>query len=106
MSAQEPGQSPTPSQSATPTPTPDPTPTTSPAPRSSGVRRPGDPVSKADIEAKLTELKGGVDEQVANVKGIAIAAGVAVVAVLVIGTFLIGRRRGKKLATIIEIRRV
>jgi hypothetical protein len=74
--------------------------------RPAGVRRPGDPVTKADIEAKLTQLKGGVDEQVANVRGIAIAAGVAVVAVLVLGTFLIGRRRGRKLATIVEIRRV
>jgi hypothetical protein len=63
--------------------------------RPAGVRRPGDPVSRSDIEAKLTELKVGVDEQIANVRGIAIAAGVAVVAVLVVGTFLLGRRRGK-----------
>jgi hypothetical protein len=74
--------------------------------RPGGVKRPGDPVSKADIEAKLTELKSGVDEQIANVRGIAIAAGVTVVAMLVIGTFLLGRRRGRKLATIVEIRRV
>jgi hypothetical protein len=80
--------------------------TQEPVPRPPGVRRPNDPVSRADIEAKLATVKGGVDEQIANVRGIAIAAGVAVVAVLVVGTFLIGRRRGKKLATVIEIRRV
>ena len=64
------------------------------------------PITKADIHAKLNELKGGVDTEVANIRGIAIAAGVAVVVVAVLVTFPLGRRRGKKLATIIEIRRV
>ncbi len=64
------------------------------------------PISKADIQAKLAELKGGVDAEVANVRGVAIAAGVAVVVVAVLVTFALGRRRGRRLATIIEIRRV
>ena len=64
------------------------------------------PITKADIEAKLQTLKSGVDEEVANVKGIAIAVGVTLAAVVVLATFALGRRRGRKLATIVEIRRV
>jgi hypothetical protein len=65
-----------------------------------------EPISKADIQAKLTELKRGVDSEIANVRGIAVAAGVAVVVVAVLVTFALGRRRGRRLATIVEIRRV
>ena len=64
------------------------------------------PITKADIEAKLQTLKGGVDTEIANVKGIAIAVGVTVAVVVVLATFALGRRRGRKLATIVEIRRV
>jgi hypothetical protein len=64
------------------------------------------PITKADIQSKLNDLKGGVDTEVANVRGIAIGVGVAVVVVAVLVTFALGRRRGKRLATIIEIRRV
>jgi hypothetical protein len=63
-------------------------------------------ITKADIQAKLTQLKGGVDAEVANVRGIAIAVGVTVVVVAVLATFALGRRRGRRLATIVEIRRV
>jgi hypothetical protein len=64
------------------------------------------PVTKADIEAKLATLKGGVDTEIANVRGIAIGVAIGVAVVIVAGTFLLGRRRGRKLATIVEIRRV
>ena len=65
-----------------------------------------EPISKADIQAKLSELKSGVDAEVANARGIAIAVGVTVVVVAVLVTFALGRRRGRRLATIVEIRRV
>ena len=63
-------------------------------------------ITKADIEAKLGTLKGGVDTEIANVRGIAIGVGIGVAVVIILGTFLLGRRRGRKLATIVEIRRV
>ncbi|MBK5288837.1 MAG: hypothetical protein JJE46_10245 [Acidimicrobiia bacterium] len=63
-------------------------------------------ISKADIEAKLAEIGGEVDEQIANSKQLAIAIGSVVVAVVLASFFLAGRRRGKKLSTIVEIRRV
>lgn len=64
------------------------------------------PVTRADIEAKLREIGGEVEEQVANTRQLAITAGVVVLAVVIAGVFLFGRRRGKKLTTIVEIRRV
>jgi hypothetical protein len=64
------------------------------------------PITRADIEAKLAEIGGEVDDQVANTKQLAITAGAVVLAVVIAGVFLLGRRRGKKLTTIVEIRRV
>ena len=67
---------------------------------------PSKPITKADIEAKLAEIGGEVDEQVSSTKQMAITAGAVLLAVVVAGVFLFGRRRGRKLATIVEIRRV
>ena len=64
------------------------------------------PISKADIERKLAEIGGEVDDQVANTRQMAITAGAVAVAVVIAAVFLLGRRRGRKLATIVEIRRV
>ena len=67
---------------------------------------PTKPITKADIQAKLAEIGGEVDEQVASTRQMAITAGAIIVAVVVAGVFLLGRRRGRRLATIVEIRRV
>jgi len=64
------------------------------------------PISRDDIEAKLGELRGEVNTEIANVRAIAIAVGVTVATVVVLAAFALGRRRGRKLATIVEIRRV
>ena len=64
------------------------------------------PITKADIEKKLAEIGGEVDEQVANTWHMAVTAGAVVIAVIIAGVFLLGRRRGSKLTTIVEIRRV
>jgi hypothetical protein len=60
-----------------------------------------------DIEQKFRELQTDVVGTVgAEVRTYAIAAG-AVLAVAVIGVaFLMGRRRGKKRSTIVEVRRI
>ena len=63
-------------------------------------------VSRDDIEAKLRELKGEVDETTEKAKPMGLAAA-AVAAVLVVGVvYLLGKRRGTKLSTVVEIRRV
>ena len=67
---------------------------------------PNEPITRADIEAKLREIGGEVDDQLANTKQLAITVGAVVIAVMIAGVFLFGRRRGKRLTTIVEIRRV
>lgn len=63
-------------------------------------------ISRDDIEAKLEELRGGVDQGVDQARNIGTIVAVVAVGALVVGAFLFGRRRGKKRQTIVEIRRV
>ena len=63
-------------------------------------------VTRADIEAKARQLQGEVEEAGEAAKGPAVIVGV-VAAVVVIGlAFWLGKRRGKRQTTTIEIRRV
>jgi hypothetical protein len=63
-------------------------------------------VTPADIEAKLREIQGVTDstgEAAQNAaKPVLVVVGVAVV----VAAFLLGRRRGRKHSTIVEVRRV
>ena len=63
-------------------------------------------VTRADIEAKLAQIRGVTDTttEVAQeaTKPVLVIVGVA----LVIGAFLLGRRRGAKRSTIVEVRRI
>ena len=63
-------------------------------------------ITRDDIEAKLQELRGEVDEraEAAKVPAIAIAVGVAVVTIA--AAYLLGRRKGRKRQTVLEIRRL
>ena len=67
---------------------------------------PAGPITKADIETKLAEIGGEVDDQVANTKQLAITVGVVIVAAALAITFVLGRRKGKRMTTVVEIRRV
>jgi len=63
-------------------------------------------VTRDDIEAKLREIRGDVDSVGENAKQYALIAG-AVVAVAVVGlAFALGKRKGKKKRTVVEVRRV
>jgi hypothetical protein len=63
-------------------------------------------VTRADIEAKLRQIRGEVDATATAAKPYATMAAVAV-AVLVIGlTYALGLRKGKKRTTLVEIRQV
>ena len=63
-------------------------------------------ISRADIEAKLRQMRGEVDKtaEAAKVPIMAIAGGVA--AAVVVLAFLLGKRRGRRKSTVVEIRRV
>lgn len=63
-------------------------------------------VTRDDIEAKLRELRGEVDSVGERARGGVVAVG-AVAAIAVLATvYLLGRRKGKKRTTVVEVRRV
>jgi hypothetical protein len=63
-------------------------------------------ITRADIEGKLREMRGDVEEtaEAAKTPLMAIAGGVAVAVVIL--AFLLGKRRGRRKSTVVEIRRV
>lgn len=70
------------------------------------MSRPTQPITHDDIEAKFRELQGEVDIVGDDVRSYAATVGAVVVIVVVVAAFWLGRRRGKKTKTIVEIRRV
>ena len=64
------------------------------------------PVSREDIEAKLAQIRGVADDTTEVAEGAAktglVVAGVGVLVVV----FLLGKRRGRKKSTIVEVRRI
>lgn len=63
-------------------------------------------VTRSDIEAKLAEIKGEVDDTAQAAKPVGLAVGVAVAVGVVALVYVLGRRKGKKKTTVVEIRRV
>ena len=63
-------------------------------------------ITRDDLESKFRELEGEATETAAQAKTYALA--VAAVAVVTVATiaFVLGRRRGKKKTTVVEIRRI
>lgn len=64
------------------------------------------PVARADIEAKLRQITDEVGRTAEAAKPNLMAIAAAVAAGLVALAFLAGKRRGKRKATVVEIRRV
>jgi hypothetical protein len=63
-------------------------------------------ITKDDIQAKLEELKGEVDERTEAAKTPVLAIAVGVVFVAVAAAYLLGRRKGRRRQTVFEIRRI
>jgi hypothetical protein len=63
-------------------------------------------VSRADIEAKLAEIKGEVDETGERAKVPAMVIGAVVVVAVVGVAYLLGRRSARKRTTVVEVRRL
>src|SRR4051794_11935094 len=70
------------------------------------LEKPREKITRADIESKLRELRGEVDERVedAKVPTIAIAVGVAVVTI--VAAYWFGKRKGRKRQMVLEIKRI
>jgi hypothetical protein len=62
-------------------------------------------ITRDDIEAKATEIVGVIDQSKESAQDKAMV-GAAVVAVIVIAAFVIGRRRGNRNKTVVEVYRV
>jgi hypothetical protein len=63
-------------------------------------------IQPADLEAKFRELQGDVKETADEAKSYALVAAAVVIVGIAAVTFVLGRRRGRKKTTIVEIRRV
>jgi len=68
---------------------------------------PPSPVSRGDIESKLRQIRGTAEDVAPDVPETAQRTGLLVAGVaLVVVAFVLGRRRGRKKSTIVEIRRI
>jgi hypothetical protein len=63
-------------------------------------------ITRSDIEAKLNEIKGDVESTGQAAKPYALAAAVAGVVALGALAYVLGRRKGRKKTTVVEVRRV
>lgn len=63
-------------------------------------------VTRDDLEDKLRELRGEVQTTTETARGYLIAAGAAAAVLFVAAVFLVGKRRGKKKRTFVEVRRL
>lgn len=63
-------------------------------------------ITRDDIEAKLRELAGDVDERVEGARSQLIVGAVAAVVAVGLLSYLWGRRRGRRRAAWVEIRRL
>jgi len=63
-------------------------------------------ISRDDLEAKLRDLSGGLEDTVDAARPKVISSAVAGVLLLVLLAYLLGRRRGRARSAIVEIRKV
>jgi hypothetical protein len=64
------------------------------------------PITRADLEAKFAQLRGATPSGTEKARVAGTAALVVGGVVLVLLAYVIGRRRGRKRRTIVEVRRV
>jgi hypothetical protein len=63
-------------------------------------------ITRADIEAKLRAIRDDIEPVGEQAKGGLMAVAPVVVAIVVIGAYILGKRSGKKRRAVIEIRRL
>ena len=63
-------------------------------------------ITRNDIESKLRQITGEVSEVGAASKSYALMAGALAGVALLAGVYLLGRRKGKKRTTVVEVRRL
>ncbi|HXZ62932.1 MAG TPA: hypothetical protein VEG62_09330 [Acidimicrobiales bacterium] len=63
-------------------------------------------ITRDDLEAKLREMAGGVDDTVESARPTIITGAIAGLLLTVLVAYLLGRRAGRKRSAVIEIRKV
>ena len=63
-------------------------------------------ITRSDIEAKLRAIRDDIEPVGEQAKGGLMAAAPVVVALLILGAYILGKRSGKKGRAVIEIRRL
>ncbi|MGH9182428.1 MAG: hypothetical protein ACRDZ9_01160 [Acidimicrobiales bacterium] len=63
-------------------------------------------VGRRDLEAKLEEIRSEVDSVAESSRNLVVWAGTAAAVGAAAVTYLLGRRRGHKRTTVVEVRRV
>ncbi len=64
------------------------------------------PIQRDDLEAKMRELQGEVTETRESATTTLLTVGAIVVVGVIAVAFLLGRRKGKKRTTVVEVRRL
>ena len=64
------------------------------------------PIGRQDLEAKLRELQGDVEDTAQSARSTLVTVGAVVAVGVVAVAFLIGRRKGRRRSTIVEVRRI
>lgn len=63
-------------------------------------------ITRADLEAKLTEIDAELSDTGEAIKPTAKAIGIGALVLILILAFLLGRRKGQQRSTIVEVRRL
>jgi hypothetical protein len=63
-------------------------------------------ITRDDIEAKMRELQGEVDENIESAKSVVVPVAIGAGVLLVLLAFLLGRRKGRKRQLVLEIKRI
>lgn len=66
----------------------------------------GATVSRNDIESKLREIRGEVDAVGESSRSLVLVVGVSAAVAVVAVAYLLGRRKGKRRTTVVEVRRI
>jgi hypothetical protein len=69
-------------------------------------RTPNSPITRNDIETKLKEITGDVNDTVEAARGIGIAVAVGAGVLFIVSAYWFGKRKGSKRKTVLEIRRI
>jgi high-affinity Fe2+/Pb2+ permease len=63
-------------------------------------------ITRDDLETKFRQLQDNVQGRVDDKKQTVVSAGIAVGVLLLVIFFLLGKRRGRRKTTLVEIRRI